>query len=468
MLRCVVLVAAFFAFVSSAVAQRPDNQPIRMTLQPAAVPDPALKYRLLPAVEDVCAGNAVQLYYRSFSPEWWSNWGTHEFFEKVSEQLQTPLAKLPREELKFFLGLKPLHEVDLGARREYCDWEFTARVRKEGFRMLLGDIQSLRRITTLLAVRARLQMANGEYDEAVYSLQTGFALARHVADAPLAISGVIGISFATEMGKQVEELIQAPGSPNLYWALTALPAPCIDLRRGLDGERLTLLAEMPMLKDLETARLSPQQQQTLESQTLRLMGMAANETPPSFGSQVGLAALSIKAYPEAKRALIARGKKVEDVEAMSVLQVVLIHSFHEFERLRDEMFKWYGLPYAEAQAGRAEADKLVRASSREGGMARLFVQLLPAYEHLYAAQARLDRQIAILRCIEAIRLFSAAHAGNLPAALTDITEVPVPLDPVTGKAFNYKAAANVATLSAPPWPGAVPPYNTLTYELTMK
>ena len=42
---------------------------------------------------------------------------------------------------------------------------------------------------------------------------------------------------------RVEELIQAPGSPNLYWALTDLPRPLLDLRKALQGEKLITDAE---------------------------------------------------------------------------------------------------------------------------------------------------------------------------------------------------------------------------------
>ena len=38
----------------------------------------------------------------------------------------------------------------------------------------------------------------------------------------------------------------------------------------------------------------------------------------------------------------------------------------------------------------------------------------------------IERRLAALRTIEAIRMFAASHDGKLPAALGDIKEVPVP------------------------------------------
>ena len=58
-----------------------------------------------------------------------------------------------------------------------------------------------------------------------------------------------------------------------------------------------------------------------------------------------------------------------------------------------------------------------------------------------------------LQCIEAIRLYAAAHAGKLPARLEDITEAPAPLDPATGHPFIYEVVGDSATLSAPLPPG---------------
>jgi hypothetical protein len=79
-----------------------------------------------------------------------------------------------------------------------------------------------------------------------------------------------------------------------------------------------------------------------------------------------------------------------------------------------------------------------------------------------------DRKIASVRCIEAIRLYAAAHDGKLPGALSEITDVPIPIDPVTGKEFEYKVEEGKAMLSAPPPQGEKPiSGNHLKYELTL-
>ena len=65
------------------------------------------------------------------------------------------------------------------------------------------------------------------------------------------------------------------------------------------------------------------------------------------------------------------------------------------------------------------------------------------------AQARLDQRIALLRHVEALRLYAAEHDGTLPANLSDIS-VPLPDDPFTGKPFRYEVDGDTAHLRGSP------------------
>jgi hypothetical protein len=61
----------------------------------------------------------------------------------------------------------------------------------------------------------------------------------------------------------------------------------------------------------------------------------------------------------------------------------------------------------------------------------------------------LERDIAALRVIEAVRMYAASHAGRPPKALSDIDRVPVPLNPATGKPFEYRLEGRTAILDLP-------------------
>jgi hypothetical protein len=411
------------------------------------------------------------LYYRSFSPEW-DQWRRRPgFFDQVDRALHSPLKDLPRKDLEWILHENELREVDLAARREYVDWGFTPRLRREGIGMLLPDMQGLRMTGNLLALRARLEIADHHYEKALYTLQTGYTLGRDLGDAPLLISALVGVAICTELSNQVEELIQASESPNLYWALTALPRPLVSLRKPLQGDRMIMFSELPELQNIETARFSPEQQQVLVDHVLRVIGIMHEDRTPSGANWEGkvlLAALASKLYPEAKRALIAGGRNAEEVESLPIVQVVLIHILHQFQRLQDDLYKWFNVPVWQALPELRKVDQqIVAAKSRLEGVPLL--DFLPAISKVYSATGTLDRRIAALRCVEAIRMYAAAHEGKLPAALSDITEVPVPLDPMTGKGFDYQTDAQRARLSAPAVPGMqILPQDTLAYELILE
>src|SRR5207302_7901941 len=139
-------------------------------------------------------------------------------------------------------------------------------------------------------------------------------------------------------------------APNLYWALTDLPRPFVDLRKPLQGESLWLYGTWSELRNVDNPHLSPQQQVRLQE----IAGEIVSELydlrlKPDLGRRLTVIGLVARAYPEAKQALIAAGRKPEEVEALPALQVVLSESLRDYERRRDEAFKWMALPYPEGR-----------------------------------------------------------------------------------------------------------------------
>jgi len=221
---------------------------IQLTIPPAPLPSPALRYRLLPELRDRTPGNAAQLYYRAFAPEW----ATHRQPEvrKLIYAWLDDRTQPPDPQLRWIVDSKQLKEVDRAARRDYCDWELTPRLREDGISMLLPDVQGFREYSHLLSLRTRFQIADGKLDDAVYTLQTGFALARDVANAPTLIQVLVGLAIAQMQIGDVEAVMQAPKSPNLYWALTNLPRPLVSLRTSLEGERIMMDSVFPGMREI--------------------------------------------------------------------------------------------------------------------------------------------------------------------------------------------------------------------------
>jgi hypothetical protein len=301
-------------------------------------------------------------------------------------------------------------------------------------------------------------------------------LGKRIGEAPLLICHLVGVAVCSQMLAQLEELLQAPDAPNMYWALTQLPHPLIDLRKPLEGESLWLATYLPQLPELqaslqakEIAPLNAAQEKALLAGMTNVLGAALFDLTPDVDHErlrFVLTGLSLKAYPEAKKALIALGHSAKEVESLPVIQAVALHAVMVYLQMRDDLNKWLLLPYAEGREGLEQADRQIRQAKARLNVLPLFM-VLPGVTKVAFAQARLERRIAALRCIEAVRMYAAAHDGTPPASLGLIKDVPVPLDPITGRTFEYKAAGDKATLYGPP-PGKEPAHagNVAHYELT--
>jgi hypothetical protein len=59
-----------------------------------------------------------------------------------------------------------------------------------------------------------------------------------------------------------------------------------------------------------------------------------------------------------------------------------------------------------------------------------------------------QQHIAALQVVEALRMHAAASDGKLPSQLSEVQLVPIPIDPMTGKAFQYEIEGDTAELSS--------------------
>jgi hypothetical protein len=456
----------FVAFLSPAGAQQPPEGK-RLRSHPAAAPLPALKYELLPELVDRHPGNAAVLYCRMCALDVLAH-PKPETLDKLDAWLKTEPGKLPKEARDYGIGWVASKDLGRAARSEFCDWQFLSSLREDGIGMLIPEASGMRHYGNLLALRARARVGEGRLEEALHELQTGMSIARDIGSAPQLINSLVGVAIAGNMLDQVEALIQAPNSPNLYWALTDLPSPLIDFRAGFEGDSVAFYAMIPGLRESEGKPMTVEQAREQGENLIRLLsdGAVGPDTGSTSAAQrLGIAALVAKFYPEAKRFVLSQGRSSAEVEAMPMIQVVMIHALYQFRCMRDEIYKWRNVPFWHARKALQRMPRIQRLE--QAGMT-FFGGLLPAYIGVSFAQVRLDRRIAALRCIEAVRLYAAAHEGKLPAALADISEVPIPIDPVTGNAFDYEISGDTAVLSA-----AAPPReisqanNTIRYELTL-
>jgi hypothetical protein len=151
---------------------------------------------------------------------------------------------------------------------------------------------------------------------------------------------------------------------------------------------------------------------------------------------------------------------------MAVGQVILLHIGQTYEITRDDLFKWFHVPYWQAHGGTEAAEKAL-GENRRREILPLASLLLPAISNARFAVVRLDRELAAIRSIEALRLHAANHGGALPANLADVKDAPVPVDPVTGKMFDYRRDGQTATLEGKTPEGRTPESGGFRYILTI-
>lgn len=445
----------------------PEDAPptVALVLTPAAEPRPALRYPLFPPLLDRQPGNAA-VFYNKAVLIYKQNADLAQQSEKMSQWTEAPRADLPLSEIEKALQRwhNVFEEIRFGAKREQCDWQLPYR-EQVPFSILLPEIQELRAVVRALVVQARLEVAQRQFDEAVNTLQTLYALARHVALGDTYIHALVGIATLNQLSRVHEDLVQQTGAPNLYWSLAWLPRPFVDLRHGSEFEMSTVYLWRPEFLHLDRQTRTPDGWRQLYEEFIDALADFDSGVDKQQRRLVMLGR-AIKGYPRAKQELIDGGRLPEQVEAMSVAQVLLLHMVQTYNELRDDHFKWTNLPYAEARAGMDKADRHLRERGRHREIIPLAQLLLPAVQHAANAQARGERTIAVLRTIEALRIYAAAHAGRLPEQLDEITEVPVPSDPFTGGPFLYECSENKAVLEAPLFEG-MPSQMGKRYEITV-
>jgi hypothetical protein len=475
MTRSILAFALCLALAPPALAQRQPGDPIRLTVEPAKAPARPLKYAFQFELVAQKSGNAATDYKEAGKLYGDTVNSTGTSGEQIDAWVDSALKDFPVKDVEeFFKKNKDiLLHLETGARREQCDWGHREGLAKRGINLTIPEIQDMRGLVRVVALHCRLNVAKGKIDESLQDVRLGMVMARHVAESPLLISDLVSLALTSVMLARVDEIIQQPGAPNLYAVLSALPAPYVPLSKAIEGEKLGLCGTFPGLADsVGDLNAGPMTEEQVQGCTKVLGDIDRGLAQNPLATLVALN-ISMK-HEKAKEALIAAGRPKDKVEAMPHFQVALLHAFLVLEPSYDEMLTvqklppWEALPKAR-EVSRQIREKATKIDNNGPALNLIFKQFLPAYDRIMRAQIRADRRIAALRCVEAIRQYAAAHDGQLPARLSDIKDVMLPVDPLIGKPFEYQVVEKTAVLK-----GAIPaeeknrPAEWLTYEVTIK
>src|SRR5579872_755462 len=234
------LVISLFAAWPEVRAQNPPPSKdvpwvVPLAITPMKEPKPSLKYLLLPDARDLNPGNQVAAFYKCFM-EQHNLYRNKESIDQREKWVSAPLEELAREKALIGYGGASTRQADYAARLESVDWALLTQLKAEGIFLLIPDVQQLRELAQVLKVKLRGEIARREFDNAIHTMQTMLALARSFEFHPTLIGYLVGMAVASIVFDVMEEFVQQPGAPNLFWALTDLPNPIMSMRNGMAGE----------------------------------------------------------------------------------------------------------------------------------------------------------------------------------------------------------------------------------------
>ena len=456
-----------------------ETEVVQLSVTPAPEPEPVLRHRLIARDVDLVTGNAVPFYYRAMLELAPTMKRLREKFDEEKElslwygtgEEATPIDKLPLEKVREAVQMfEPIYRnhLRLAFQRSDCDWELGIGELRgiDIISFLLPEFQDSREIARMQALRTRLALAEHRYDDAIEIMRQQYRLGNDVSQPPFLVCGLIGIAIDGITNGTLIELIASKDSPNMYWALTELPQPAIDLRRAARFEMDFGPRMFPFIDHPETAEHAPEEWNRLYVQSLAELGAVSGEFNTNASSDqhsnalnqvkaaIGATGLGLIGYSHAKERLVAQGMDRAMVEKMAVGQVIAIYTNRIYRRFSDAFEKLWYVPYKDMKQLSNDLenrlnDARVFGNGDDREILPIVSTLLPAVNAARGAQVRLEREVAALRIIEALRMHAASHGGALPGSLADITAVPIPDNPATGKPFEYQLQGTTGVLELP-------------------
>lgn len=420
-------------------------------VSPAGEPVPALRIRLYPQKWELQPGQALLHYTRaqilfSQNPRDKQNlWQSSEWQDGVGE------GDIPAtEELKLVIdGLTPVYEElhDLAMSEDFT-WDHRLRDIRgpQVYMYLLPDVQEIRTMARILAMKIRYQLSQKDFDGAFSSIRDGLRLAEFVGQGETLIQRLVGIAITSIMRERITQAISTPGCPNLYWALASVPRPLIDIRDSVMWEINNITNVLPVLAESESAEWSEAEAKRKWSSALKDLEMLnGGGIIGDDDFRITLAVASIGAGEEAKQRLLKAGLPKQRLDKLPSLQLLLLDASHQLRRIGDSLGKAYLLPTELSRPLLVRENEIFQAwirDHRQKSVAGIIAAILyPAVRQAKEAETRSMMGLNRLMTAEALRMHAATHGGSLPKSLSDLNPVPAIADPYTAKPFKYDVKA---------------------------
>lgn len=454
--------------IVTAASAQPANELLRyaeveFTITPRAIAEPCLDQRIFPDAFERVEGNAAPIILRMA----WEQ--PNEFWSKMNDArkyLEQPIHELSAAEVRKEVPLPPMIDLQRAAYRTSVDWQYPLHEGQLGV-VLLPDVQGFRKVATALAARCRADIAEHRIADALEKITIGLGIADHLGKSPFFVVKIVqAVVHAGYILDRIDELVQDPDAPNLYWALTMLPEPLINVRAAVDFERRVFVSSVPELRQLDEPR-TEEQWSDLWQKFIEALAW--------FSDQARAKQLDEAGGPEAVlKQLAARGREelstlqpnlAGRIESMGEIEVALRYFDIAYRRTYDRTLAAVVVPPSFG------LDYFQKVLQRNDNAVIQFPGLEPVNwspTNIYIVVWKTQRRIAALRVVEGLRDYAARHEGRFPMQLADVTDVPLPPDPCTGRPFDYELKDGVAIVTGEPMGIDAKPRAGLRYRIRVR
>lgn len=437
--------------------QPPKQVPKVIEISPMAQPDPLLRYRLWPAPERRQRENIAPLVSRAVLMA-----GTapksalQEFSDRNTEWSELSIDELPQDDVEELLAkytsASAIRELQRGENLMQIDYnlQLDGLSANELIETLLPEYSEMRQLARILALRARLAVAQGRWDDAMKDLRVGIRLGEFAGrSTDFLVGRLIGFAIHSLMMGVIEEAIQRPDCPNLYWALAGMPVERLfETKQALEFESVLTSRIFDFAEPLPEQPIGA----AAARERIKRLIDDANATLISAGGENGstsklMAGLYVVSLTEPSRELLSETAEWSGrVDELSSAEAVLRATMLKFARARDRWVAWSTLPNESWDEYTAEREMAFGESASDGDLLVSMVNMLmPAVQAARSAGLRTTQQHHLLATIEAIRMH-AAKTGELPKSLDAMRPVPAWQDALAGAPFKYQRASKTEAI----------------------
>lgn len=415
-----------------------DDEPlVSLHVPPRSADDCVSVVRLTPNQDALASRNAAVLLLRLTSIQNDAAWraltvNAKQFLAQEEHEFVPAIARAE-------VPLWEFSDLRSAANSSFAIWDYSDASDSDD--LIIPEVAGVSDILKGVAVHARADIAEGRIDDALEKLRVGIGVIRHCESSPFSVNKCIQARSMNVLLDQIEELMESEDGQNLYWPLSLLPNPFINVRQSLEWDRSKFRRSLVKYKDSRITSMVD-----WHSARSRLQEVASSDALiASSASERQIDNRRNVECVEKARMQTATLHIADDVAKanMSEDEMDVRLFVGKYEEEFDCMYRGMYLPPYQGLP-------LIRAASARfpvGTPVPEYIGLLPDMYSLYADAWRLQQRIDMLRVVEAIRHFAAGHDGAFPESLSSITDLPLPVDIVSGLPFQYEVNGGVVRLT---------------------